>query len=514
MNILIADFDRKFVEELQRNWSIAGTNLLVCSDEKALMPLVKKTSIDLAFIEVPFLMLDNMDMISYLKERQPSIEIFVLCDDRNWQGAASAITRGASSFLKKPITLSLLENTASKIQAQQQNKTNTQLMESQVLDTLLGDTPEMRKILKTVYKVAPTNSSLLITGESGSGKEFLANVVHRYSKRANEPFVPVNCGAIPENLVESELFGSKKGSYTGSTADKKGLFESANGGTLFLDEVGELSLATQVKLLRFLQSHEIRRVGETDARYLDVRVIAATNRDLQQSMREGRFREDLYYRLNTFHLELPPLRDRKPVIPNLIRYFILKNKEAQGKEIRDIEPAALYALTKYPYPGNIRELENIVEHAIVLSEGGVIKLEDLPEEVQMEAREKTVAIPHLKDSKDNVVREETEEAEDMEKSAENPIGKPINFVPITGKTDSAGLLTHNPTKYLTHAQEPAEEEILSLDEMERRHILHALSICKGNKTEVCKRLGISRATLWRKLKELKIEMDGGIGDEQ
>jgi len=509
MNILIADFDRKFVDELQRNWSVAGTNLLVCSDEKTLMPLVKKTSIDLAFIEVPFLMLDNMDMISYLKERQPNIEIFVLCDDRNWQGAASAITRGASSFLKKPITLSLLENTASKIQAQQQNKSNTQLMESQVLDSLLGDTPEMRKILKTVYKVAPTNSTLLITGESGSGKEFLANIVHRYSKRANEPFVPVNCGAIPENLVESELFGSKKGSYTGSTADKKGLFESANGGTLFLDEVGELSLATQVKLLRFLQSHEIRRVGETDARYLDIRIIAATNRDLQQSMREGRFREDLYYRLNTFHLELPPLRDRKPVIPNLIRYFILKNKEAQGKEIRDLEPAALYALTKYPYPGNIRELENIVEHAIVLSEGGIIKLEDLPEEVQIEAREKTVAIPHLKDHRDNVVREESEEVEDVEKSAENPIGKPINFVPITGKTDSAGLLTHNPTKYLTHTPEPAEEEILSLDEMERRHILHALSICKGNKTEVCKKLGISRATLWRKLKELKIEMDGG-----
>lgn len=509
MNILIADFDRKFVDELQRNWSVAGTNLLVCSDEKTLMPLVKKTSIDLAFIEVPFLMLDNMDMISYLKERQPNIEIFVLCDDRNWQGAASAITRGASSFLKKPITLSLLENTASKIQAQQQNKSNTQLMESQVLDSLLGDTPEMRKILKTVYKVAPTNSTLLITGESGSGKEFLANIVHRYSKRANEPFVPVNCGAIPENLVESELFGSKKGSYTGSTADKKGLFESANGGTLFLDEVGELSLATQVKLLRFLQSHEIRRVGETDARYLDIRIIAATNRDLQQSMREGRFREDLYYRLNTFHLELPPLRDRKPVIPNLIRYFILKSKEAQGKEIRDLEPAALYALTKYPYPGNIRELENIVEHAIVLSEGGIIKLEDLPEEVQIEAREKTVAIPHLKDNRDNVVRDESEEVEDVEKSAENPIGKPINFVPITGKTDSAGLLTHNPTKYLTHTPEPAEEEILSLDEMERRHILHALSICKGNKTEVCKKLGISRATLWRKLKELKIEMDGG-----
>ena len=426
-----------------------------------------------------------------------------------------------SSFLKKPVTLSLLESTASKIQAQQQNKSNTQLMESQVLDSLLGDTPEMRKILKTVYKVAPTNSTLLITGESGSGKEFLANVVHRYSKRANEPFVPVNCGAIPENLVESELFGSKKGSYTGSTADKKGLFESANGGTLFLDEVGELSLATQVKLLRFLQSHEIRRVGETEARYLDIRIIAATNRDLQQAMHEGRFREDLYYRLNTFHLQLPPLRDRKPVIPNLIRYFILKNKEAQGKEIHDLEPAALYALTKYPYPGNIRELENIMEHAIVLSEGGVIKLEDLPEYVQVEAREKTVAIPHIKEAVSNkdsacepaydkTARDIVEEVEEEEKSAENPLGKPIHFEPISGKTDSAGLLTHNPTKFITHNPAPAEEEeILSLDEMERRHILHALSICKGNKTEVCKKLGISRATLWRKLKELKIEMDGG-----
>ena len=384
-----------------------------------------------------------------------------------------------------------------------------------MLDSLLGDTPEMRKILKTVYKVAPTNSTLLITGESGSGKEFLANVVHRYSKRASEPFVPVNCGAIPENLVESELFGSKKGSYTGSTADKKGLFESANGGTLFLDEVGELSLSTQVKLLRFLQSHEIRRVGETEARYLDIRIIAATNRDLQKAMHEGRFREDLYYRLNTFHLQLPPLRERKPVIPNLIRYFILKSKEAQGKEIHDLEPAALYALSKYPYPGNIRELENIVEHAIVLSEGGVIKLEDLPEEVQVEAREKTVAIPHIKDS-DNSAPAEGVISEDFlrekDEEIETPV-KPISFAPISSKPENAGLLTHNPTKYLTHNPETEDEEILSLDEMERRHILHALSICKGNKTEVCKRLGISRATLWRKLKELKIAIDGGMSDE-
>ena len=470
MNILIADLDESFISDIRRSWSLGDTNLILCSDRDSLMPLVKKDSIDLAFIEVPLLTLSNMDMVSYLKERNPGIEIFILCDSKNWPGATSAIARGANSFLMKPTTVEQLEETAKKIQAQQQSKSTHQLMESQVLDSLLGDTPEMRKILKTVYKIAPTTSTVLITGESGSGKEFLANVIHRYSKRASAPFVAVNCGAIPENLIESELFGSKKGSYTGSTADKKGLFESANGGTLFLDEVGELSASTQVKLLRFLQSREIRRVGETEARYLDVRIIAATNRNLQQAMEEGRFREDLYYRLNTFHLHLPPLRERRVVIPTLIRYFVLKNQDSTGKEIKELEPAAQYALSKYPYPGNIRELENIVEHAMVLSEGGVIRLEDLPESVQEEAREKTLAIPHQKTEQEEVA------------------AIPLQSTTDSAKADDAG-------------------EILSLEEMERRHILHALSVCKNNKTEVCKRLGISRATLWRKLKELQIPVE-------
>ena len=469
MNILIADLDESFISDIRRSWSLGDTNLILCSDRDSLMPLVKKDSIDLAFIEVPLLTLSNMDMVSYLKERNPGIEIFILCDSKNWPGATSAIARGANSFLMKPTTVEQLEETAKKIQAQQQSKSTHQLMESQVLDSLLGDTPEMRKILKTVYKIAPTTSTVLITGESGSGKEFLANVIHRYSKRASAPFVAVNCGAIPENLIESELFGSKKGSYTGSTADKKGLFESANGGTLFLDEVGELSASTQVKLLRFLQNLEIRRVGENEARYLDVRIIAATNRNLQQAMEEGRFREDLYYRLNTFHLHLPPLRERRVVIPTLIRYFVLKNQDSTGKEIKELEPAAQYALSKYPYPGNIRELENIVEHAMVLSEGGVIRLEDLPESVQEEAREKTLAIPH-------------------QKAEQEVTAIPLQSASDSEKADDAG-------------------EILSLEEMERRHILHALSVCKNNKTEVCKRLGISRATLWRKLKELQIPVE-------
>ena len=494
MKILIADLDKSFISDIQRSWSLADTELLVCSDRETLMSLVKSDSIDLAFIEVPFLTLENMDMVSFLKERNPGIEIFVLCDNKNWPGATSAINRGANSFLMKPVSLDVLESTAQKIQSQQQTKNTHQLMESQVLDRLLGDTPVMSKILKNVYKIAPTTSTVLITGESGSGKEFLANVIHRYSKRAAEPFVAVNCGAIPENLVESELFGAKKGSFTGSTTDKKGLFESANGGTLFLDEVGELSASTQVKLLRFLQNHEIRRVGETEARYLDVRVIAATNRDLQQAMLQGDFREDLYYRLNTFHLQLPPLRERKPVIPTLIRYFILKYKETHNKEILDLEPAAQYALTKYPYPGNIRELENIVEHAIVLSENGVIRLEDLPEEVQAEAREKQFAIPHMKsDAIDGEI-----------------VVEPVQAIENHTAEPTAGNSRNNAIARPAGKSAPqeSEDEIISLEEMERRHILHALSVCKGNQAEICEKLGISRSTLWRKVKALKIEMDG------
>lgn len=485
MNILIADLDKGFTKEIEQAWTVPDVELFFCNSEDNLMPLVKKTPVDLAFIEVPFLTIDNMDMVSFLKEKNPGTEIFVLCDSKNWPGATSAINRGANSFIMKPVSITQMEETVKKFQAQQQNKSTHQLMESQVLNSLLGDTPEMRKILKTVQKIAPTTSTVLITGESGSGKEFLANVVHRYSKRKDAPFVAVNCGAIPENLVESELFGAKKGSYTGSTADKKGLFESANGGTLFLDEVGELSPATQVKLLRFLQSREIRRVGETEARYLDVRIIAATNRDLQAAMLQGKFREDLYYRLNTFHLHLPALRERRAVIPTLVRYFILKNKEAHGKDIVDLEPQAQYALSKYPYPGNIRELENIIEHAIVLSENGIIRLEDLPENVQEEAKEKTMAIPHIKGSGTAAV--ETAKVE---------------YAPAETTASLVSSSTISP------ATDEPSDEILSLDEMERRHILHALSLCKGNRSEVCKKLGISRATLWRKLKELKIQMDG------
>ena len=259
------------------------------------------------------------------------------------------------------------------------------------------------------------------------------------------------------------MFGSRKGAFTGAIADKKGLFEAASGGTLFLDEVGELSLATQVKLLRFLQNKEIRRVGDSENRYLDVRIIAATNKNLKQAMLEGKFREDLYYRLNTFHLHLPPLRERQIVIPRLVSYFILKYKQEHGKEVNGLDSAAQMALAAYRYPGNIRELENIIEHAIVLSEGGIIRLEDLPE---------------------TVLQENLPSARMLLSLQEQQPEEPLPLLPdLSGK-----------------------EKILTLGELERQYIIHTLTQLKGEKLdEIAKILGISRTTLWRKIKENNIE---------
>ncbi|MCI6874034.1 MULTISPECIES: sigma-54 dependent transcriptional regulator [Hallerella] len=474
MNVLLADADRRVIDHVTSTWSLSDVSLFTVLNSTALFNTIEENHIDFAFIDISLLLHKDVDVISFLKSHNPDAEVILLCTQSTAKEAEKALSHGAASYLVKPVEVRTLEDVAKKYLQGLEHSSSYRELQDHLLGNLLGDTPEMQKILRLLNKVAPTTSSVLITGESGSGKEFIARIVHRLSKRANEPFVAVNCSAIPENLVESELFGSKKGSFTGATADKKGLFEEANGGTLFLDEIGDLSLATQVKLLRFLQSHETRRVGETETRYLDVRIIAATNADLSKAMANKTFREDLYYRLNTFHLNVPPLRERRSTIPSLVKYFILQFEKEQNKLIQKIEPAAQMALATYNYPGNVRELENIIEHAIVLSENGTIRLEDLPEELSSQPlRQNKELLPAPKKHSP---------------SNEEP------FESVQSNSEVKAIGYGNP------------EEIITLDELEKRHILHALDVCKGNKTEVAERLGISRATLWRKLKDHKIEI--------
>ncbi len=243
---------------------------------------------------------------------------------------------------------------------------------------IIGRSPRIQRIFRFISKIAPTESAVLITGESGTGKELLARSIHYQSRRAHKPFLALNCGALPENLLESELFGHVRGSFTGATSDKKGLFEQADGGTLFLDEVGELLQPSQVKLLRVLQDGEVRRVGANVSVRVDVRIISATNRDLRADMEEGRFREDLYYRLNVFQIEIPPLRERREDIPLLAAYFLERYATKMKKAVSDFSPEAQELLLRYPYPGNVRELENAVQRAVALAEDVVIRPEDLP----------------------------------------------------------------------------------------------------------------------------------------
>jgi transcriptional regulator with PAS, ATPase and Fis domain len=322
-------------------------------------------------------------------------------------------------------------------------------LEERILDDLMADSPSMKKVLRVAMKIAPTTSTVLIGGESGTGKEFFARIIHRNSQCCEGRFAAVNCGAIPDTLFESELFGYKKGAFTGADRDKPGIVEEAHNGTLFLDEVGELSPPAQVKLLRFLQERAFRSVGDTVQRMVDVRVIAATNKDLRKQMEQGAFREDLFFRLNVFYLHLPPLRERKETIPNLVSLFVHRFNQLFDKNVSKFSKAAEHLIDSYDYPGNIRELENIIEHAVVMAEGEEITEKDLPEFMFR------------------------------------------NRLLITGpeRQDS---------------QNTSEHTVATLADIEREHIKFVLGLTDNNYTEAAKKLGISRSTLWRKIKEYNL----------
>jgi two-component system response regulator HydG len=310
---------------------------------------------------------------------------------------------------------------------------------------VLGGTPRMQRLFRLVQRVAPSESTVLITGESGTGKELVARAIHLQSNRARGPFVAVNCGAVAETLIESELFGYARGAFTGAATARDGFIEEADGGTLFFDEIAELPAGTQLKLLRFLESHEIRRLGENETRIIDTRVIAATKHVLGEAVGDGKFREDLYYRLNVVNLEIPPLRDRKQDVPLLASYFRERYSARTGKVVRDFSPEAQDLLMRYDYPGNVRELENAVQRAVTLCDGVTIQASDLP---------------------------------------------PAFSQP----------------RMLEGGGEPgAERDMWSLEEVEKEHIIRVLKRQRGNLVHSSRQLGISRTTLWRKMKQYGIQ---------
>jgi two-component system response regulator AtoC len=331
--------------------------------------------------------MDGMEFLSKVQKMGIDAPIIMMSAYGTVDTAIEAMKLGAYDYISKPFKPDEIILTLKKAEERERLRKENELLRKEVekeysFTNIISKNEKMQKIFDVIKKVAQYKSTILITGESGTGKELVARALHYNSNRTQRPFIPVNCGAIPENLLESELFGHAKGAFTDAIRTKKGLFEEADGGTLFLDEIGELPLQLQVKLLRVLQDGEIRRVGESKSIQVDVRIVTATVKDLAKEVNEGRFREDLFYRLNVLPIHIPPLRERKEDIPLLISHFIKKYSQSMSKNVLGINPKALEAMMNYIWYGNVRELENTVERAIVLTDGDHIELDDLPPEVR------------------------------------------------------------------------------------------------------------------------------------
>jgi DNA-binding NtrC family response regulator len=446
-SILVVDDEKNQREILETILSSEGYDVTTASSGEAAMKFVEARRFDLVLTDLKMTGMSGLDLLRELTNYDKSIIVLLLTAHGSVDSAVDALRLGAFDYLQKPYDREKLLDTISRAL----NKLN-------VLDSeIVSVSPEMDKVKKLILKIAKSNSTVLIRGESGTGKELIARAIHSNSLRSSEIFQAVNCAAINENLLESELFGHEKGSFTGAVGEKKGLFEVADNGTLFLDEIGELDIALQAKLLRALQEKEIRRVGGIKDIPVDVRVIAATNRDLLKMAEEKRFREDLYYRLNVLSIDLPPLRERRTDIPVLIDYFLKKHTRGTDRSIK-IDAPARRLLEEYSYPGNVRQLESALERAILLCENDTITLDDMPPEMTQ---------------------------------------KPS----IVAAGNGGGEFR-------------LPDDGVNFEDVERSLILQAMDRTDNNITKAAKLLGLTFRTLQYRLEKFGIKKDGGEGTEE
>src|ERR671911_944520 len=375
-SILVVDDEKSQREILEMILSGEGYDVTPAASGEAALRIARERRFDLALTDLKMTGMDGIELLSKLLAYDSSIIVILLTAHGSIDSAKEALRRGAFDYLEKPFDQETLLDTIRRA-----------LARLDALDQeIISASPEMEAVKKMILKVARSNSTVLIRGESGTGKELIARAIHNQSPRTTEMFQAVNCAAINENLLESELFGHEKGSFTGAHAEKKGLFEIADRGTLFLDEIAELDVGIQAKLLRALQERKIRRVGGTHEIGVDVRVVAATNRDLRAMVSDGRFRDDLYYRINVLSIDVPPLRERREDIPVLMDFFLKKHTRNTSRLVRGLTPDARKVMLDYSWPGNVRQLESAIERAILLCEGDEITVEDLPLEVRQESR--------------------------------------------------------------------------------------------------------------------------------
>jgi len=389
--ILVVDDERSMQEFLEIFLRREGYDVVTAGDVDTAVAHLEADEIDLVITDMQMPEKTGLDLLLAAREVSPETILVVVTAFGTTDSAIAAMKEGAYDYLTKPFKVDelriVIEKALEKKVLSNENRRLRRELRSQSRGrNLIGHSAVMQKLYDLIAQVAETKTNVLVTGESGTGKELVARAIHEQSARYDQAFVAINCGAIPENLLESELFGHVKGAFTGAVQTKEGLFEAASGGTLFLDEIGELTQPLQVKLLRALQERTIRRVGDTVDRKIDVRIVSATNRRLEDEVAAGRFREDVYYRLNVIQLELPPLRDRVEDIPLLAQHFIRVFAEELGKDVEGMDASAYEVLSKHPFPGNVRELENLIERAVALTHEPIIGCDLLPPSV-IESRE-------------------------------------------------------------------------------------------------------------------------------
>ncbi len=386
--ILVVDDEERIRQSLNGILKDEGYEVQEAKDGAQALKQVESDSPDLVLLDIWMPGMDGIEVLERVKGQIPNLPVIMISGHGNIELAVKAVKLGAYDFIEKPLSLEkvllAVNNALLFSKLEQENRALRQEMERKY--EIVGNSPEIVKLKEQIKIVAPTNGWVLINGENGTGKELVARGIHRLSLRGEKPFVEVNCAAIPEELIESELFGHEKGSFTGALTKKRGKFDLAHEGTLFLDEIADMSLKTQAKILRILQEQKFERVGGTEMIYVDVRVIAATNRDLMEEIQKGKFREDLYYRLNVIPIPVPSLRERKTDIALLVDYFISAFCLENNKEIKKISPEAMDLLTTYAWPGNVRELKNIVERMVIMTRGPVIDASDVPGPVRDQPR--------------------------------------------------------------------------------------------------------------------------------
>ena len=451
MKILIVDDDAVTLNMLREFLEGRSFQVFLAQNPEQALQEVSKHSIPLVLSDIRMEESDGLSLLSDLKKKHPKTVMILMTGFGSMEGAIEAIQKGAFDYISKPFDLNkllaLVQKAVEHIRGM--NREVPKESGSKAIDpprTLIGKSPKIVEVYKTIARATLSSSTVLIHGESGTGKELVARAIHGNSERKSKRFVAVNCGALTESLLESELFGYVKGAFTGAQGDKKGLFEEANGGTLFLDEIGDITPALQVKLLRVLQESEIKPVGSSQQIKVDVRIIAATHRELSKWVNQGRFREDLYYRLKVIEIEIPSLRDRKEDLPELALVFLKKYSSKLGKDIHSISPDAMKALLSYRWPGNVRELEHQIERAVTLTSASVLSLDD------------------------------------------------FDFIRNAGS---------NAAEEASSGQSADQQ---SLEDMERVHILKVLKDVDFNKSRASEILGIDRATLYRKAQKYGIAL--------